>query len=559
MGKTHGGDHLQSVLEGWMDEIGPFTDRLVPTEFNHELFPLTSTAIDPTEKLLTFTLETVLPDGRLIERTLEVEGSPRLGLPGLFDQEVYAGIMALVERRGGMREDGRLRFSLYELKEILRLPTNADNYRRLRDSLLRWQRTSLTTQGAVYLADSEEYAQGEAYNIWGVRWARDSRPGRAKTELNEVKFHEYFIRNYQAGYIKSIDWDFWLSLGRGKRGGTLKRLYRLIDAQRGGTLQWRTTVQNLMGQVPIPPSYKYPGKARDYLQRHHPDLVDRGFLESAEISPDYEVLYKVDSRFVSRQKHLELADDPRDRAAIERLMSFRVRENVARRLVALRGADLCQRYAGAVPRQKKMRNKAGWLKTYIEGDANGPFPPKDGFAPGPGETQPGEDPKKGLADPRRRPVKDYQWLFGHGSAPDSGPRESPPGFRETAEIEGGPPSSRAGATHHRAEEAWRTLVSSFADGTQPAVEPEWFAPYVGYSMEGTTLIISAPDDEATREIIDRFGEALGVLWRDVCGADSRIFVGPPDQCATAVTTLREWSTGSGESPTADGWVEEPPQ
>lgn len=368
------------MLEGWVEEDVEITDLLVPAEFNHEVFPLASTAMNPEEKLLTFTIKTPLPDGRVVERTLEVEGSPRLGLPGVFDQEVYAGVMALAERKGGLAEDGTVRFSLYELKEILRLPTNADNYRKLRDSLVRWQRTSLTTQGAVYLADTEEYASGMGYNMWAVRWARDSRPGRAKTELNEVKFHEFFIRNYRAGYIKSIDWDFWLSLGRGIRGGTLKRLYRLIDAERAGTLEWRTTVQSLMGQVPIPPSYKYPGKAKMFLERHHPDLVKRGFLEAAEISDDYEVYYRVDARFVGRQRHLSLAEDPRDRAAIERLISLRVREKEARRLVAFRGAALCQRYADALLYQN-VRSPAGWLKTYIEGDHNGPFPPKHGFAP----------------------------------------------------------------------------------------------------------------------------------------------------------------------------------
>lgn len=373
---------VQGVLEGWVEEGTEITDLLVPAEFNHELFPLASTALDPEEKLLTFTIKTPLPDGRVMERTLEVEGSPRLGLPGLFDQEVYAGVMALAEQKGGIRAgDGRVRFSLYELKEILRLPTNAVYYRMLRDSLLRWQRTSLTTKGAIYLADTEEYAQGQAYNIWSVQWARESGPGRAKTDLNEVRFHEYFIRNYTAGYIKSIDWDFWLSLGRGKRGGTLKRLYRLIDAERAGTLEWRTTVQRLMGQLPIPPSYKYPNKARRFLSRYHADLVDRGFLEVAEVSNDYEVFYRVNARFVNRQRQLALAEDPRDRGAIELLISFGVREKAAQYLVALRGPELCERYAGALPYQRDVRRKAGWLKTYIEGDRNGPYAPKDGFAP----------------------------------------------------------------------------------------------------------------------------------------------------------------------------------
>lgn len=421
MAKAGGVHPAQNMLEGWLEESSELTDLLVPAEFNHEVFPLASTALNPDEKLLTHTIRTVLPDGRTVERTLEVEGSPRLGLPGLFDQEVYAGIMALVERKGGMPEDGRVRFSFYELKEILGMPTNAENYRRLKDSLLRWQRTGLTTQGAVYLADSEEYAHGEAYNIWAVQWARDSRPGRAKRELNEVKFHEYFIRNYRAGYIKSIDWDFWLSLGRGTRGMTLKRLYRLIDAERSGTLQWHTSVKNMMSQLPIPPSYHYPGKARRYLERHHPDLIDRGFLQDVQIDSDQGIFYKVEPRFASRQKHLGLADDTHDRYAIERLISLGVRENSARHLVALRGAEVCQRYMDALPYQKKLSNRAGWLNTYITGNENGPYPPKQGFAPAePERATKGvtmtrkSQPQTGSEIKMHNTTKfrqDYEWLF----------------------------------------------------------------------------------------------------------------------------------------------------
>src|SRR5918997_123694 len=435
---------LQRVLEGWAEENGR-SDLLVPAEFNHELFPLASTAMDPTENLLSFTLKTVQSDGRLVERTLEVEGSPRLGLPGLFDQEVYAGVLALLERQGG-----------------------------------------------IYLADSEEYAVGEGYNIWSFRWAKDSRPGRAKTELNELKFHEYFIRNYQAGYIKSIDWDFWLSLGRGTRGGTLKRLYRLIDAQRAGTLEWRTTVPNLMAQVPVPPSYKYPGKARDYLKRHHPDLVKRGFLKDVEISADYEVLYGVDEPFVNRQRHLGLAEDPRDRSAIERLMSFKVRENVARNLVAMRGAALCRRYMDAVPHQKDVRRPAGWLKTYIEGDHKGSYPPKHGFAPASADAsaRPAVLPKAARPSVAPKDHKEgYEWLFGED---DPAVEPSPPTTDEAGWAE----------AISAAEAVQRRRRSGESDQTIRNLET---LPYEGYTKwvaapspvvdaSGTKFFVSADAD-----------------------------------------------------------------
>jgi hypothetical protein len=491
----------QSVLDGWVEEGGQVTDLLVPAEFNHEIFPLASTSLDPEEKLLTYTVRTMLPDGRYIQRTLEVEGSPRLGLPGLFDQEVYAGVMALAERKGGMPLDGRVRFSLYELKEILHLPTSGENYRKLRESLLRWQRTSLTTQGAIYLADSEEYAQGQAYNIWALQWANDSRPGRAKTELNEVKFHEYFIRNYQSGYLKSIDWDFWLSLGRGIRGGTLKRLYRLIDAERNGTLQWRTTVQSLMRQMPVPPSYKYPGKAKRYLERHHADLVERGFLESVEFSNGYGILYKVNPRFVSRQKTLGLADDPHDRAAIERLISFRMRESTARSLVALRGADLCQRYMDALPYQKDVRRKAGWLKTYIEGNENGPFPPKDGWAP-----------------PAQPPIIEL----------DAAPNDQ--GVHQ--ESSGAPDTGTAAPTSLSdplAQQAWvQTLESLQEELSSPSLKT-WFEGTVPTALDGRTLTLTVPNDLAREYIEKRFREPIECALSEVLGgpAGLRVAVAAP--------------------------------
>jgi hypothetical protein len=40
-------------------------------------------------------------------------------MPGPVDQDVCLAVLQLLEKRGGMPEDGELAFSLYELRKIL--------------------------------------------------------------------------------------------------------------------------------------------------------------------------------------------------------------------------------------------------------------------------------------------------------------------------------------------------------------------------------------------------------------------------------------------------------
>src|SRR3712207_9373635 len=66
---------------------------------------------------------------RVFERTLEGENGASLrqqwtvmpsvgyGTPGPLDQDVYLAVLELLERKGGMPANGKLRFSLYELVE----------------------------------------------------------------------------------------------------------------------------------------------------------------------------------------------------------------------------------------------------------------------------------------------------------------------------------------------------------------------------------------------------------------------------------------------------------
>src|SRR3712207_9333899 len=86
---------------------------------------------------------------RVFERTLEgangvslrqqwtVMPSAGYGTPGPLDQDVYLAVLELLERKGGMPANGKLRFSLYELVELLGWSKSGKNggkvYRDVRD------------------------------------------------------------------------------------------------------------------------------------------------------------------------------------------------------------------------------------------------------------------------------------------------------------------------------------------------------------------------------------------------------------------------------------------
>ena len=110
---------------------------------------------------------------RVFERTLKSENDASLrqqwtvmpsagfGTPGPLDQDVYLAVLELLERKGGMPANGKLRFSLYELVEILGWSKSGKNggkvYRDVRDSLERIGATRIKSENAFYSKERDSY------------------------------------------------------------------------------------------------------------------------------------------------------------------------------------------------------------------------------------------------------------------------------------------------------------------------------------------------------------------------------------------------------------------
>ena len=100
----------------------------------------------PKTKVLSFSYDSVQPDGSIIRREWRVEGGAECGLPRPIDEDVYVGLMLLTTRQGF--ESQKVTFTLYELLEVLGWDKGGKSYSRLRASLRRLRNLSIEAVNA---------------------------------------------------------------------------------------------------------------------------------------------------------------------------------------------------------------------------------------------------------------------------------------------------------------------------------------------------------------------------------------------------------------------------
>lgn len=386
------------------------TTQLVVAESNLEINPIfkpTGRGLDATP----YTFERVVEaeEGIRLQKVWRVEPSPKYGAPRGRDQDVFMALMDLLARRGGMPEDGVVETTFAELLHILKWPDNGNHYSRLKESLLRVDRTIIESREAFYSKETESAFTG-SFRLWEVGFAESTRRSDGRTTKRiVVTFHQLVVRSFLAHYFKGLEMEFYWNLS----SHLSKRLYRLVDQMREEELEWSENLFKLRDQIPIT-QYAYASKIKQVLDPAHRELKQKGFLEKVSYEDDDRVRYRVGAGFSRRRRLLEVSDSAESFIATERLLAEGVHFNVAKELVFRHGAKRCLRYAEAVNFQEGVRNRAGWLKRAIEQGYDLPEP----------RSRPGEETERGArpqgdeasgsgredASARRR--EGYEWLFG---------------------------------------------------------------------------------------------------------------------------------------------------
>lgn len=201
-------------------------------ELNLAEFPLCSLAhrLRPDQKTLRF--EDRLFDkqrGEMITRQLTITGSDAYGLPTALDDEVLLGLIQLTRLCGFA--DRKVPFTRHRLLEILDWRNDSKSYARVEASLNRWTGVTLYYRNAWWNLARRCWVDEKFHvldNVWLCH--RDAPPpdtGLANdgAPVSAFVWNEVLFRSFQAGNLKSLDFDFFRDL----RSAVAKRLYRFLD------------------------------------------------------------------------------------------------------------------------------------------------------------------------------------------------------------------------------------------------------------------------------------------------------------------------------------------
>lgn len=325
----------------------------------------------------------------LMRQSWTMRAGGEYALPGEFDQDVYYAVLCLVERRGGMPEDGVVAFTMYELLQVLGRGHGGKDYRQLAESLDRLSATSYRSRSAFYSAAKRRRVT-DSFWLFGVT-LRETLPGGPAEQVDEtsegpagagppgegrsgsvvVRFSPHIVESYRAGYLTTLDPETYFRLP----SAMARRLYRIVEGGRGGGRTFEAPVTELRDRIPLSPaSHAYASQIRRRLDPAHEAMLDAGFLEDVVYlgrGGDQRARYAVSEGHAgrrSRQDVLLSGASPEQVVARERLISEGVEARIADRLLVDHGPEAVIAAADklAATPAGKVANPAGWLVRAVE-------------------------------------------------------------------------------------------------------------------------------------------------------------------------------------------------
>ena len=159
-----------------------------------------------------------------VPRKLSISGSDLYGLPTAKDDDVLLACLQLSSI--GDFHSPEVNFSRYELLKLLRWPDENKYYKRLATSLRRWKGVTIYSDRAFYDHARKSWVTRD-FGIFDNLYVyeREAAEGWKAPAKSRFVWNEVLFQSFQAGYIKKLDWDLYLSL----KDPVAKRLYRFLD------------------------------------------------------------------------------------------------------------------------------------------------------------------------------------------------------------------------------------------------------------------------------------------------------------------------------------------
>lgn len=218
-------------------------------------------------------------NNKIVKREWIVTGSEEFGLPLSYDNDVWLALLFLgKENHLGSR---RIYFTRYRLCEIMNWKQGGSGYRRIDDTLKRLTGVSIYAKNAFWDNKRKGYVTKMFGLVDDYELFDNAKPEDPKDDPHYPSFvnlNEFIYESILAGYIKNIDVRFYFDL----KSVITKRLYRYLDKKRYGKKRFEINLFTL-AEVHIGLSkVKYASHIKEKLTPAHKELIEKGFLKSAE-------------------------------------------------------------------------------------------------------------------------------------------------------------------------------------------------------------------------------------------------------------------------------------
>ena len=250
-------------------------------ELNLAEFPLSAIAdrLHPEKKTMVF--EDKVWDtktGEMVTRKLTITASNEYGLPTALDDEVILGLVQLSKLQGFSGR--KVNFTRYQLLKVLGWRNESKSYERLEKALNRWVGVTLYYKNAWWSREEQCWVDEKFHILDNVSlYERDKRGKRTTPEqqvlpISSFLWNDVLFRSFQAGNLKSIDFDFFVAL----KSPITKRLYRFLDKRFYLRDRWEFDLKEF--------SFEHVGLSRNYdaanlkrkLRPATAELEKRGYL-----------------------------------------------------------------------------------------------------------------------------------------------------------------------------------------------------------------------------------------------------------------------------------------
>ena len=249
-------------------------------EMNLAEFPLAKLGRNDTKQTIQYEGWIVDKDGVRKQQKWIVSSTAAVGLPTEFAERVLVSLMAMTAQDNF--KSPKVTFTIYRVLKMLGLSMNKRNYKAVEKALKQLVGVTIFSEGAFWNKERQKRVTTlKGFHLIDDIWLRYLEDDTDVIEDEGVNGYivwgDEIWNSFKAGYIKNLDIQFYYSL----ESALARRLYRFLDKRMHYQDEYQIDVFDLASRLGMT-RYRYPSKVREKLKPGLDELIQRGYLDSAE-------------------------------------------------------------------------------------------------------------------------------------------------------------------------------------------------------------------------------------------------------------------------------------